>query len=376
MNNLPILAPQEDARVAPNNRQVQPAFITVNSNHWDNDWDIITVDEACDDNFDAHAENKVLIGVLISVKHCGSSQNTQQTRGRTASGASNFQALRYTNKSLGYDRILMFANVRMNGRCFAILTDNPFESQRVLQCSQESTIGDYFVIVEPDMPTNYLQDCPIVTAKWPIYPLQRPTIVNNVPLCPPDPGKQLYFSYRSMQLEISKATIESAGCNGTFCDRHMTAPTSRGNACGCLYKSNSASIVLSMNVSFCYTFDGQARCYTVTGYRSWRTTMLYLKPINRSTDISQYQTHRNIIRPTVRAITDIINANGGWDIFGWFRRGEVADISASSSQNNVDIASANIPIHLSYVFPSRLDILPQVHAERYPPAAPAVANNI
>ena len=47
-------------------------------------------------------------------------------------------------------------------------------------------------------------------------------------------------------------------------------------------------------------------------------------------------------------------ANGGWDIIGWYRRGEVTDASSTGVDGDDEIASLNRPIHIAYLFPANI----------------------
>jgi hypothetical protein len=88
--------------------------------------------------------------------------------------------------------------------------------------------------------------------------------------------------------------------------------------CSCLYKANGAGIVLKVNVRFMFLLGNNRESYTVSEFQSWRTSNLFLQPINGATNVDVYLTDANAIRPTVTAITQHIKyTNGGWTICGW-----------------------------------------------------------
>jgi hypothetical protein len=137
-----------------------------------------------------------------------------------------------------------------------------------------------------------------------------------------------------------------------------------------MYRGNAAAIVLRMNVRFNFILERQERWYTVTGFQSWRTTKVFLQPVNRSTDVDLYLTDPNAICPMVSDITDTINGNGGWTVCGWLCRGEVVDASAAPNDANSEVVGTNIPIHLAYIYPSEESIVTTTtNAKRFAPPA-------
>ena len=69
-------------------------------------------------------------------------------------------------------------------------------------------------------------------------------------------------------------------------------------------------------------------------------------------------------------IRNIVNANQGWTIAGWYWKGEIVDASAEPIDAGSEITSDNHPIHVSYLYPTQPSCLDQV--ERYPRGEGAV----
>jgi hypothetical protein len=46
----------------------------------------------------------------------------------------------------------------------------------------------------------------------------------------------------------------------------------------------------------------------------------------------------------------VVNGNGGWDVIGWCRRGEVTDACANQ-EAGIEVANMNQPIHIYYLYP-------------------------
>jgi hypothetical protein len=214
----------------------------------------------------------------------------------------------------------MFADVGMQGKCFAIITTSPTESSKILKYynySDSCMLGKYFAIMEPDSPSSFLQDSPIVAATNSIIPIQRPRRLNEVPLLDPTPGQQRYFLFHGLSITAVKAMIVLSSCCGQTCDQQVNY-TMRNCHCGRLYKANGAGIVLKMNVRFTFVLgNNREELYTITGFQSWRTSNLFLQPVNCATNVDVYLTDANAIRPTVTAITQHVNTNSRWTICGW-----------------------------------------------------------
>jgi hypothetical protein len=135
-----------------------------------------------------------------------------------------------------------------------------------------------------------------------------------------------------------------------------------------LYKANSAGIVLKMNMRLTLVLGNNTEeSYTVTGFQSWRTSNLFLQLVNRATNVDVYLTDANAIRPTVTAITQHVNTNGGWTICGWLRRGEVVDASAAPNDTNSDVADSNMPIRLAYLYPTSEHAIAAMQNRRFAP---------
>ena len=51
----------------------------------------------------------------------------------------------------------------------------------------------------------------------------------------------------------------------------------------------------------------------------------------------------------------LINDNGGFTVIGWYKRGEINDISTDESQNEVE--SSEVGHHIVSVYPSRPNVV-------------------
>ena len=57
-----------------------------------------------------------------------------------------------------------------------------------------------------------------------------------------------------------------------------------------------------------------------------------------------------------------INDDGGFTVIGWYKRGEINDVSNDDSQNQVE--SSEIVYHIVSIYPTKLDILKRIELQR------------
>jgi hypothetical protein len=57
------------------------------------------------------------------------------------------------------------------------------------------------------------------------------------------------------------------------------------------------------------------------------------------------------IREKIKAMVEMINSNGGWTMVGWFRKGEVKDVSSTDQKIDNDTVTP----HISCLVPTRKD---------------------
>jgi hypothetical protein len=343
----------------------------------DNRWSPVSVHQCEEEDYDVNSEDKILVGLLVSIKHCSTStsNNLKLRYGGTAlnsnSRGSTFAKLRGGNMNTTYDRLFFFADLRTPGKCFAILTETVSKSDLLMAHAQHSVgVGDVFAIIEPDQVMRALQgDLPLINTSKPLYPLLNSGFTSVVPLVVPEAGKQRYFFLKNVSVQLTKVEAVKASCNGTLCDRQ--SPILQTGSCGCLYFNRTCSIVLDMTVTF-KTMDsnGYENQYSVPHFRSWRTSKLFIRPTAMTAESAVFLAHTREIRDLAANIKNVVNANQGWTIAGWYRKGEIVDASAEPNDAGSEITSDNHPIHVSYLYPTQPSCLDQV--ERYPRGEGAV----
>jgi hypothetical protein len=134
--------------------------------------------------------------------------------------------------------------------------------------------------------------------------------------------------------------------------------------------SCQAAIVFQVHVTFNYIDEnGENQTHMVNNHCSWQMTKLFISPITATTDCTPFYTQHDAPsqRQSVAASLQVVNGNGGWDVIGWCRRGEVADASANQEAGN-KVANMNQPIHISYLYPSSTADITQIEQMRFIPS--------
>jgi len=247
-------------------------------------------------------------------------------------------------KQVTHNRLLYFGNI--NGRCFVIISENQSEADNIF-CHWrvvKGGVGDLVAIIEPDAITRDMYDLPVVQTHKLIIPLKFKAVVQDFAF-PKMAGTMNWFFHQKMTIKLSKLQVVQASCNGRLCDRQQDT----NGHCGCLYTETKDGIVLSMNIIVREDDDSEP-IMIVEGFRSIRTTYLFLKDITRSmsaADFSDYAIERSL-RKKVYDGFQHVNVHGGWNIGGWIRLGTKEDASTPSEM----ILSNDARPHVSYLQPS------------------------
>ena len=110
----------------------------------DNRWTSVSVHRCENENDDVNSEDKILVGLLVSMKHSStsSSNNVKLRFGGAAqnsnSRGSTFTKLKAGNMSATYDRLFFFADLSTPGKCFVILTETPSRSDILMLHAQHT----------------------------------------------------------------------------------------------------------------------------------------------------------------------------------------------------------------------------------------------
>ncbi len=198
-----------------------------------------------------------------------------------------------------------------------------------------SSIGDMFVLVEPDPVSSYLgRSLAHVTCKNRIILLlYDPTLLPNIEINPGEVGDIRYFCKKHQNIEFSQARTCSndVSCNGTLCDRQKCSNTNKKY--GCFQKDETHPFILEMDVIIdCPLSVGPTGTYILNHFCSWRTTKLFFRNPLQIAQLAEKEQHekQSMIWVAVDNMKNFVNTHEGWTIVGRFQQGEVSDETTSN----------------------------------------------
>ena len=329
----------------------------------------VTVTECEDKSFAATRENSAVIGMLLQIRH--NSMVTEDRRAlvttgaRYAPGANVVARQRLGGGNRTYDRLALFADTREPGRCFAMIYKNSAASTNFFsRCIRtHEGVGNVFFLDEPTPVTSTLgstASVPIIESVWDALPISNPidTLLPNVPLLPPDMGCTRYFcSHNVRELQFHNASFVDSVCTGVFCDRQLctdTVTNPQAIRCGCFhYDRSSAPLTIQFDIAMPCPLDfDQSGITYISGFRSYRTTLLFIKKDTLKYVKKNDSNDLNTLRNAVREVVQYVNNNGGWSIVGWLRTGTVHDISETQGVLAENLASTTQTPHVSFLYPT------------------------
>ena len=160
------------------------------------------------------------------------------------------------------------------------------------------------------------------------------------------------FVLNNVEAKLASMDVVTTKCSGLFCDRQRAVEILRGNrACGCyMMQTRVGNVVLVHDVDV--SKNGE-RIVTMEDFSSIEFSKLYLKKFfNSSIRFNQldYNDTYFSIQKVADDIVKYINENGGFTVIGWYKRGEINDISNEESQNEVE--SSDIGYHIVSIVPT------------------------
>jgi hypothetical protein len=160
-------------------------------------------------------------------------------------------------------------------------------------------------------------------------------------------GETTFFTYWEKQVDIETCKIVNACCTGVQCDR-------QSGMCSCFNVKSTAmsSLALSGNV---YIDDHK------TKFQSF-SFMNMLVFINADHSADSFQGNTLIqMRSRIDNIKNYVNANGGWTIMGWMRKGVVYDhsdlVDGKAVKQSEMIESDDVSPHIVRMEPTNNDAI-------------------
>jgi len=221
------------------------------------------------------------------------------------------------------------------------------------------TIGTYVCIMNPLPVTSWFcNEIPIIESRGSAFVMKQSggamdvhmdsSIGTNVTRC---------FVQNGAKVDVLSTDVHTTKCSGLFCDRQRSMEISRGSrSCGC-YSMNIrvSSIALLHRVE---VSASGVHLFSMDDFSSLNFCNLYLKtPFswNIRANLLDFTHAYYKLQECIENTIDYINSNGGFTVIGWYKRGEINDISNDDSQNEVE--SSEIGHHIVSIYPTNRDIV-------------------
>ena len=231
------------------------------------------------------------------------------------------------------------------------------------------SIGSYFRVLSP-LPINNLManDIPMLETRFPVIALCHATNLSDFPVnmgIPVNTSKA--FVLTGCHIDVISSTPEETRCSGLFCDKQRIHEIMENNqGCGC-YAMLSRRSNLVMDHSLNIKHSSSNFEHFVERFSSNKFSMFYQSssfPSSlQSNALQMTDEFFNYVDQINNAI-QIVNEQGGWNVVGWYKRGQIDDksILQSEKQKNYPndsnardglVDSGTISFHICQIRPTK-----------------------
>ncbi len=294
----------------------------------------------------AERERKIFIATMLSYStptSNGSVYGNQAQLRNAATLVSPTKRIRTGIHSItGSSKCIMLGDCNPNSDmvlCLIISGHNPLYAAAGMTSFADSIrVGDVIGILEPEVSTRSLGgNIPIIESFNRIVPLKRNLYIPPKTIqMSSDQNKMMHFCDHSLTISLSMAkflTNRDVPCTNITCDRQNTTCK------GCRGKditSQNYVVWVHVEVHDQYKYEPKGGVATFLGHRSFDLTkQLVDVGAFRSVDVSTMDRFQDGLRKACDRIVALVNANGGWTLVGWHRRG----VTTLNSDGSVDICS-------------------------------------
>jgi hypothetical protein len=324
--DVPGVAPPHDAVVAPP-LQHFPADQT-----WYHYMENTTYDDIMDPTYEA--ENKKFSCVILGMKPNENKHLSVYKQNRAQGGVVN-------NPLPTYDRMFLLGSTNsLVGSCFVFIAQKKSDTKAFLKhfTGSDTIVGKTGYILEPFYEHKHLtisNHLPLIDVQFSFEPatIPRQVVRFNMETLQIQDTKMFFIS--GVRVLFQNSSVEFGGCGGVQCDRLIH--TGKSNKCGCLINDTAPRFTISAKITV-HDMETNEELFRNAQYRSWTLTKLFMIPSNDAIAAQYEQQHLLPFRNSVRENARFVNANGGWDICGWARKGAVVD----AADDNVGLNKTTI----------------------------------
>ena len=222
------------------------------------------------------------------------------------------------------------------------------------------SIGTYITIINPLPITKmFCNEIPMIECRGGCFVMKDPSVMAEIDLDTSITNNVTRsFLKNNMKVEVLSTDVIATQCSGQLCDKQRSVEISRGNrACGC-YSMHTRIVNLTLVHQISVSSKEGKQLLTMDDFSSSRFSMIYMKQaFSPTVGINQVDATDEYFKlhDCVDNVVEYINANGGFTVLGWYKRGEINDSSNDDSQNQVE--SSEMGYHVVSMNPTNLKVL-------------------
>ena len=231
------------------------------------------------------------------------------------------------------------------------------------------SIGTFIRFISPSPVEKYMRgDIPMLHNTLPVVILKPPKAMANVAMQTQIEGNtSLGFVFIGMKVSSLAQSAMKTTCSGKLCDRQRISDWQGSRGCGCFKMfANSTSLVLQHHIRVKHDSDKE-KVFNMSQFSSLKFDQLFLsKEIPGVCKLRNLQLTRAFLKISkcIKLCTKYINDNGGFTIFGWYKRGEITDKSlmeanavvglptSSNANEEGKVQSGEISHHFVHITPT------------------------
>ena len=205
------------------------------------------------------------------------------------------------------------------------------------------TVGTIMRILAPQPITSCINDIPLMETHCPLIVMKRPFTFPETKIDYQIQGNQaMAFIRNGVTIKIKGIVPVESTCSGLFCDKQRVHEWSnQGKGCGCYHMiSQRTNLVIDHRLKIEYN---DKEPLIIDHFSSTKFSLLYMTsyipPSVRisSMRMSSAETVFWPLKLSAHECINIINANGGFTLIGWYKKGIINDktlVKTNSIQQN------------------------------------------
>ena len=303
--------------------------------------------------------------MYLQLLHTVSGSNNDQKNSTTSYQSYYNKKKSNASGSSSYFRLLLFHDVSSDdGEVVYIVEKNNLNQSiwsrnALLRDFGVVSIGTYIAVINP-MPitTMFCNEIPILGVRGACFVMKDPAVTRGIRLDSTiTQNVTRAFIVNNVHLDIHHTSVQTTKCSGHFCDKQRAVEIESGTrSCGCYQMANRMS-----NLAFVHWITvGKSGndILSMVDFSSAKFSMLYLKEgLSSSVKRVKFDATDEFwdLQDCIINVLKYINEHGGFTVTGWYKKGQINDVSNEENQNHVE--SGEIAYHVVSIIISNKDLI-------------------